>query len=143
MTVVDANVLLYAVDASAELHAPARTWLDATPDLHETVALPWVSLQAFVRIATHAAIYPDPLTLLEAVSIVEGWLDRPNVVLPRVGPDHVPAWKDVLLASGTPGNLVNDAHVAAIALQHDARVATYDADFDRFSGVEWFRPGVP
>lgn len=143
MTLVDANVLLYAVDRSSRHHGIAKAWLDGAPLRRETLALPWVCVQAFVRIATHPAIFPRPLTMPQALSIVEEWLSWPNVVMPRVGPDHLPVWKDVLLGSRTTGNLVNDAHLAALALQFDARVATFDADFARFAAVDSFRPGEP
>lgn len=140
MKLVDANVLLYAVDASAERHELAKTWIDGAMSGNETVLLPWVCLLAFVRIATHPAIYPRPLRSEQALDVVDVWLARRNVVVPEVGPRHLDAFREMLEATGTGGNLVNDAHLAALARDLGATVVTFDNDFGRFPGVRWAPP---
>lgn len=140
MTLVDANVLLYAVDRSARHHAEAKAWLDRALSGRETVAMPWICLLAFVRIATHPAIYPRPLEASQALDVVDAWTGRRNVIVPSVGAEHLPALREAIEATGTAGNLVNDAHLAAIARRSDATVVTFDGDFARFPGIRWRRP---
>lgn len=143
MKLVDANVLLYAVNEDADHHDAARTWLDAALSGQETVAFAWVALLAFVRLTTKDGLFPRPLTVSEAMSRVDAWLAAGPAVV--VGPtsDHAHVLHRLLSDVGTGGNLVNDAHLAALALQHRCDIASFDNDFDRFEGVEWFRPPQP
>lgn len=136
MTLIDANVLLYAVDSSARHHANAKSWLDAALSGVETVAIPWICLLAFLRISTHTSIYASPLTLSQAGDVVRAWLARPCVVVPDPTPRHAEVLLALLEATGHGGNLVNDAHLASLALEHGATVVTFDHDFLRFAGVE-------
>jgi toxin-antitoxin system PIN domain toxin len=138
---VDANVLLYAVHAEARHHTTAVAWLDRALSSVEAVALPWISLVAFLRISTHPAIYPSPLTVDEAFDYVFGWQSSPVALSIEPDRQHVRRLRELLAETGSAGNLVNDAHVAALALQYDATVVTYDNDFGRFAGVRWERPG--
>ncbi|MFT4123291.1 MAG: PIN domain-containing protein [Microbacteriaceae bacterium] len=140
MKVVDANVLLYAVDEDAEHHGAAKGWLDRAISSGETVVLPWVCLLAFLRLATHPAVYEHPLTVDEAVSVAEVWLSPANVVTPEPDARHLLRLRAFLSQIGRGGNLVNDAHIAAIAAQFDAVVGTFDSDFGRFAGIRWERP---
>lgn len=140
MKIVDANVLLYAVDVSAEHHADAKAWLDDALSGTESVVLPWICLLAFVRISTHPSIYPSPLRPAQAFDVIEAWLGRPNVLLGEAGFRHAGLLREMVLATGTGGNLVNDAHLAALAVENGAAVVTFDGDFARFPGVEWMRP---
>lgn len=139
MTVVDANVLLYAVDEDSVHHERSNGWLTHALGGTETIVLPWVSLLAFLRLVTNPRIYPAPLSVEQANEIVAIWLARPNVVAGNPGPDHWRHLRPLLELTGTGGNLVTDAHVAAIALELGATVTTYDNDFDRF-GVTWRLP---
>ncbi len=143
MKLVDANVLLYAVDRGAQHHELSRGWLDAQLSGRETVLLPWVSLLAFLRISTHPAIYERPLPMPRALEVVESWIDQPAVMTPELDASQVRRMHALLSATGSGGNLVNDAHLAAIALQHRATVITFDNDFGRFDDVMWARPTTP
>ncbi|MDM4761571.1 PIN domain-containing protein [Galbitalea sp. SE-J8] len=140
MKLVDANVLLYAIDESATHHGAARQWLDRSITSGETVGMPWVSLLAFIRIATHPNIYEHPLRVDQALDVADAWLARPNVVTLDPDARHLIRMRQALAATGRGGNLVNDAHLAALALQFDAVVGTFDSDFGRFPGVRWERP---
>lgn len=140
MKLVDANVLLYAVHDEAEHHGEAVHWLDAVLSSAETVILPWVSLLGFLRISTHPAAYERPQAVAEAFEVIDAWLGRPTVVTGEADRGHPRRLHDLLAATGRGGNLVNDAHLAALALQYDATVVTYDNDFGRFPGVRWQRP---
>jgi hypothetical protein len=138
---VDANVLLYSIDRSATHHEAAHDWLETSLNGRETLALPWVSLLAFVRLSTNPAVYPHPLESGRALDIVDLWLSSGIVTTAEPGGGHIGRLRDLLTATGHGGNLVNDAHLAAIALDHDATVVTFDSDFGRFPGVKWERPG--
>lgn len=142
MKLVDANVLIYAVDRSADHHDAAREWLDQALVDRETVLLPWVSLLAFVRLVTHPSIFERPLPIDRALDVVEGWLAAPAVAIPQPDERHVQRLREHLEATGRGANLVNDGHLAAIALQYRAVVVTFDNDFGRFPGVVWERPGT-
>jgi uncharacterized protein len=140
MKLVDANVLLYAVDQGAEHHHVAKAWLDAALGGRETVLMPWVSLLAYVRLVTHPSVYEHPLHVGQALDVVEGWLSAPAVIAPEADARHVTRLREFLDATGRGGNLVNDAHLAALAVQHGASVVTFDSDFGRFPGVAWELP---
>lgn len=108
-----------------------------------TVLLPWVSLVGFVRITTHPRIHPHPLSPEAALTLVDEWLAHPQVITPEPDPRHTTRMRELLEAAGsTGGNLVNDAHLAALALQYGATVVTFDNDFGRFPGVKWEMPGA-
>ena len=133
MLLVDTNVLVYAVNTSSPHHDASRTWL-----LHElqsgtdVVGLPWVSLLGFIRISTHPHILERPLSPEEAMSVVHAWLAHPRVITPEPSPRHAALLAGLLANSGTAGNLTNDAHLAALALELDATMVTFDRDFARF-----------
>ncbi len=135
MLLVDANVLLHAIDRGAPRHRAARRWMVAALGGAETVGFPWIALLAFLRLATHPSIFPRPLSPADAVSAVEGWLGAPAAMTVDPSPRHLALLSGLLIEAGTAGNLVNDAHLAALALEHDATIVSFDRDFDRFSGV--------
>lgn len=143
MRLVDANVLLYAVNEDAVHHSAARRWLDDALNGSEALALPWISLLAFLRLSTRAGVFPRPLPLAEAGSIVEAWLRRPPVITPDPGPRHLAVLAGLLRSAGDAGNLVNDAHLAALAIEHGAVLVSFDRDFGRFEGLRWEVPEGP
>jgi toxin-antitoxin system PIN domain toxin len=138
---VDANVLIYAVNEQSPQHEEARGWLERVLDSNETVGLTWIVLLAFVRLVTNQRIFPTPMTTDQAFDIVDAWLAHANVVVPSPGIGHSIALRDLLTRTGSAANLVNDAHLAAIALAHGATVVSYDGDFNRF-GVGWMAPSI-
>jgi hypothetical protein len=140
MKLVDANVLLYAINERSAHHEVARRWLDEALGGDETVGFAWLVVLAFVRLSTHPAVFPRPLTPAESIALVEDWLAQPgaSVVEPTGG--HVAVLGRLLSGAGTAGNLVNDAHLAALALEHSAEIVSFDADFSRFVGVRWQPP---
>ena len=140
MKLVDANVLLYAVNEASVHHRPARRWLDATISGGETVGFSWIVVLAFLRLATHRAIFPRPLSVDAALATVRAWLEQPSVVVVEPTPRHVDLLAGLLVESGSAGNLVNDAHLATLAVEHDAVLVSYDTDFSRFAGLRLERP---
>jgi toxin-antitoxin system PIN domain toxin len=137
---VDLNLLLYAVDSSSARHAKARPWLEATLSGAETVAFPWVVLLGFLRLATKPSVFTRPLTPEEALDIVDGWLALPSVAAVQPGGRHARLLRELLREVGVGGNLVSDAHLAALAIEHGAELLSCDADFSRFSGLRWRDP---
>lgn len=140
MKLVDANVLLYAVNEASARHREARAWLDASLNGSETVAFAWTALLAFLRLATHEAVFPKPLESNDAAGVLRSWLAQPAAVVVEPTPRHLDLLAELLSEVGTAGNLVNDAHLAALALEHGCELVSYDADFARFPGVRWRAP---
>ena len=140
MKLPDANVLIYAIDESAPRHEPARAWLEATLSATETVAFAWSVLLAVVRLSTKPAVFERPRDVGEALDIVGCWLARPNVTVVHPTGRHAAILRELLAPLGTAGNLVGDAHLAALAIEHGAELCSSDADFSRFSGLRWTDP---
>lgn len=140
MKLVDVNVLLYAVDERSPRHDEARAWLDGALGGSETIAFSWIVLMAFLRLSTHPAVFPNPLTADEALDVVDAWLGRPTAVVTEPGPRHVAIVRELLVGTGTAGNLVTDAHLAALAIEAGAELVSYDTDFARFPRLRWVPP---
>ena len=140
MILVDANLLLYAYDSESPHHEPARNWLESTLSSGQPVRFALVTLLAFVRIASDRRVYARPMPPPEACSLVEEWLALPNVRVLQPGPR---AWRLLgrMCEEGqAKGAMVMDAHLAALATEHGARVATTDRDFMRFPDIELVNP---
>lgn len=140
MKLLDLNILLYAVNADSAYHQAAKHWLESVMADDETVALPWVVLLGFLRIATNHRIMPRPLTAAEAMDVVDGWLAQPVARLLAPGDEHWHILKSLLAESGTAGNLTTDAHLAALAIENGATLYSSDTDFQRFSRLRWLNP---
>lgn len=139
--IVDANVLLYAVDERSHFHTTARTWLEEALNGDERVGLPWASLMAFQRIITHPRVTANPLTAAQAWGFVTDWLDADQAWLPTPGRRHRDIVGRLLVDAELRGNLVTDAHLAALAIEHGTGICSFDSDFARFDGVLWITPG--
>jgi toxin-antitoxin system PIN domain toxin len=137
---VDANVLLYAVNRSARHHERSRRWLDGALSGGETVAFAWLALLAFVRLATKAELFPSPLSIAQAMDRVDAWTAAGPAVVVEPGPNHAALVRNLLGELGTGGNLVNDAHLAALAIEHRCSIVSFDNDFGRFPTVAWAAP---
>lgn len=140
MTLVDANLLLYAVNRASPEHERATEWLEAQLRGEHRVGLPWESLTGFVRIATNPRVWARPLTPAEAWSFVEGWLAVPVVWVPLPTEQHAQVLGGLIAKYRLSGKLAPDAHLAAIAIQHGLDVCSADSDFARFSEVRWRNP---
>lgn len=141
MFLPDANVLLHAVNEDAEEHAAAARWLGRALAGQEAVAFAWTALVAFLRVSTLRAVFAPPLTPARATEIAARWLEAPPAVQLQPTRRHLPLLRGLLEHAGAAGNLVGDAHLAALALEHGATVVSFDRDFARFEGVSLLRPG--
>jgi toxin-antitoxin system PIN domain toxin len=141
VVLVDANVLLYAVDSSSAHHERSRTWLDDSLAGAEAVGLAWIALLAFIRIGTNPAILTHPMTADDATAQVETWLAAPAAVVAQPTARHAGVLRGLLRDTGTAGNLTTDAHLAALAIEHGADVVSHDRDFARFPGIRHRLPG--
>jgi hypothetical protein len=140
MIAVDANLLLYASDTSSVHHQASRRWLESILSGNEAVGLAWAVLLAFLRVGTNPRIRREAFTLEEAAVIVTEWLDRPTVTLLNPGEKHWEILRDLMTKGQARGPLITDAHLAALAIEHGATLATTDRDFARFPGLKFFNP---
>lgn len=141
MIIVDANVLIYAVNRDSKQHAAAHAWLDGALSSGEGVGFSWTVLLAFLRLSTNPSVFAEPLTDEQAAQCVESWLAQPAAVVVSPTSRHLGILRGLLRDAGTAANLVNDAHLAALAIEHSARIASFDRDFHRFEGVRLLVPG--
>ena len=139
MILVDANLLLYAYDASSDQHEAARKWWESALSGYSPVRVAWVTVLAFVRIGTDVRMR-SPFTLAEAISIVDEWLAEPNFSILGVGAQHWKILARLLPESQARGPLVMDAHLAALAIEHGATLCSNDRDFSRFPGLKFANP---
>jgi|SRR5580658_2393394 toxin-antitoxin system PIN domain toxin len=140
MILLDANLLIYAVNADAVLNRKAKSWLESVLSGRETVGFPWNVVLAFLRLTTRPGLFRRPLPVKTALDLVASWLDQPSVTIVHPGPRHLHVLRELLLAVGTGGNLTSDAHLAALALEHRAELCSSDSDFARFTGLKWRNP---
>lgn len=140
MILVDANVLLYAHDADDLRHEVARDWLERTLASEPDVRFALATLLAFIRIGSDPRVYERPRTAAEVLAIVDGLLARPNVALASPGGRHWPTLAQLAEAGKARGPLLMDAHLAALAIEHGATLATTDRDFSRFPGLRSVDP---
>lgn len=140
MIVPDVNLLVYAYNADAPAHEAARRWWEDVLSGDQRVGLPWVVSCGFIRLMTHRSVLLHPLRFAEAVAHVRSWLELPNVEVLEPGPRHLEFLEAALSSVGVAGNLVTDAHIAAMATEHGAEVHSNDVDFARFPGVRCRNP---
>jgi hypothetical protein len=138
--VVDANILLYAHDSSDARHPAAARWLESTFGGSDAVGLALMTVLAFIRIASDPRVYAMPMLTADAIGLVESWLQRTNVQL--IGPTggHWRTLSGIAASGQARGPMTTDAHLAALALEHGATLATVDRDFSRFAGLRTFDP---
>jgi toxin-antitoxin system PIN domain toxin len=140
MILVDANILLYSYDSSSEHHLKARGWLENILSEPQPVRLAWVTILAFLRISTNRKIFENPFSISEATSIVRKWLEHPVLDLLDPTERHWTILSKLLKDGQVYGPLVMDAHLAALAIEHGAKLYTTDKDFSRFDELEVTNP---
>ncbi len=137
MNLFDTNVLLYAMDANSPHHQPSREAIESALTGPQGVAFAWLAVVGFLRLSTKKGILAAPLSVEQALGVLDEWLAHPNARLLHPGERHADLLARLLLSVGTGGNLTNDAHLAALAIEHGAKMVSYDNDFKRFSGLQF------
>jgi toxin-antitoxin system PIN domain toxin len=140
VTVPDVNLLLHAYNRESPVHTAARTWWEALLNGTTPVGLSWVAMLGFIRIVTHPQVLANPMPVATACRHVRSWLGRPAVIVLHPGSRHAEIVFGLLESLGTAGNLTTDAHLAALAIEHQAELHSTDADFARFPGLRWRNP---
>jgi hypothetical protein len=140
LILIDANLLLYAYVRGIPQHERARAWLEDLLASPRPVGLSWMTLLAFLRIATNPRIFESPLSMAEACAIVGEWLERPTVAILEAGERHWAILRDLLVETQLRGPEVMDAHLAALAIEHGAVLCTSDKGFGRFAGLRRQNP---
>ncbi len=138
--IVDANVLLYAVDSASPYHARAAAWLTDALTGDMRVGLPWQTIGAFLRIGTHPRVLASPMTAADAQRYVDTWLDLETVWVPPATEHTARIYSELARKHQVTGNLVPDAQLAALAIEHGVAIVSGDTDFARFSEVRWVNP---
>jgi uncharacterized protein len=137
---LDANLLLYSVDQSSRYHGTCAEWVRAAFTGQRRIAVPWQTIGAFLRIATHPRVFARPLTVEAAWAAMEQWLAAPGCWVPAATERTAQILGDLVRNADARGNLVTDAQLAALALEHGLSVVSVDSDFARFPGVRWTNP---
>lgn len=137
---VDANVLLFAVDRASAFHDSARDWLTEQLNGARRVGVPWQSLVAFLRIATHPRASEHPLAPDEAWAYIAEWLACEPTWVPGPGERYAEILGGLVTRHQVRGNLVPDAELTALALEHGLTICSADSDFARFPEVRWENP---
>lgn len=140
MILPDVNLLIYAYNSDAPQHTEARAWWEELLSSDYPVGLPWATMLGFIRIMTHRAVLLTPLAAGPAIAHVRSWHTRPNVSVLEPGPRHLDVLERLFEALGTAGRLTTDAHLAALAIEHQCELCSNDADFARFPGLRWRNP---
>lgn len=135
----DINLLVYAYDETSEFHEPAAAWLEGALATGQ-VFFSWQTISGFLRIVTNRRIFHNPLDITRAIDIVESWLDLENTYIVSLEKKNWPLFKNVLIDGQADGNLVMDAHLAAMAASCGATLASADRDFTRFPVVQLINP---
>ncbi|MDQ3722648.1 MAG: VapC toxin family PIN domain ribonuclease [Actinomycetota bacterium] len=133
---------MYAVHEHFEAHTQAKAWLDDRLNGTDRVGLPWGALLAFLRLSANGRVLSRPMPLRDAAAVVHAWLELPVTWTPQPTERHARTLAE-LLAGESKGDLVSDAHVAAIAVEHGLILCSTDRDFARFEGLRWIDPLRP
>jgi toxin-antitoxin system PIN domain toxin len=140
MIVPDVNLLVHAYNSGSPVHDAARAWWEDLLNGTRPVGLAWVTILGFIRISTHRQILTRPLPVGQACDRARAWLARPYVAILHPGERHAEILFGLLEAVGSGANLTTDAHLAALAIDHQAELHSTDADFRRFKGLRWTNP---
>lgn len=141
MYLVDVNILIYASHDENLHHEAANTWLSEVLDGRaRTVALPWPCILGFLRVMTNPRAFARPLAPTQAWEAVEDWIRRPAAWIPVPGQRHMAHLEQLIRSAQPTGNLLSDAHLAALASEHALTIVSADSDFAKFAGVKWMNP---
>jgi len=143
MILIDVNILIYATFTNVTQHHAARTWVEAQLDGSARVGLPWNCLLAYLRISTNPRAFAGSITMADALKQVKNWLACDVVWIPGPTERHAEVLGSLLSHPGIYGDLVSDAHLAALAIEHGLTLCSTDGDFARFRELKWLNPLAP
>jgi uncharacterized protein len=138
--VIDVNVLVGAFHREAHDHEACRAWLADVVNSEQSFGFPDFVMFNFVRVVTLPRPWKQAIDTSEALRFIEQLMRTPNCQLLVPTERHWSVFQDLCIASGARGNLINDAYLAAFALDHDAEVITFDQDFAKFPRLKWRSP---
>jgi len=140
LILIDANLLIYASVDDFQQHEQSREWLDTCLSGTARVGLPWATLTSYLRLITSGRVFRRPRSSADALGQVRDWLKQPVTWTPEPTSRHAEVLGKLLAIEGVRGDLVPDAHLAAIAIEHGLTLMSNDSDFARFSGLRWENP---
>lgn len=140
MITPDANIVLYAYNEDAPKHIEAKEWFELQFSQPSAFSLSWQVITAFLRISTNPRAFPQPFDLQEAIEIVDEWIAHPNIEILTPTTNHWTILQNLIIEGQTKAALMMDAHLAALAIEHGATLATTDSDFSKFSGLKIINP---
>ena len=140
MILPDINLLVYAYNTDAPGHRRAKAWWEACLSDLDPVGLPWVVILGYLRLMTSRSVLVDPFSPQEAIGHIRSWLERPQVQILQPGPRHLELLDGLMRGAQASGSLSTDAHLAAVAIEHQAELHSNDGDFSRFPGLRWTNP---
>jgi uncharacterized protein len=141
MKIPDLNVLIYAANTDSAHHLKAKEWFEASYNANQPIGYAWVVLLGFIRLSTRRGILQEPLAVDACLAIIDKLLNHSAASTLHPTQRHIGIVGRLLLGAGTAGNLTTDAHLAALAIEHDAELVTFDRDFERFAGLRMTRLG--
>ncbi len=140
MILPDLNLLIYAYNSDAPKHREARAWWETCLSETQPVGLPWMVALGYLRLMTSRNVLVDPLEPAEALAHIRSWLQRPQAQILQPGPRHLDLLDHLTREGRASGKLAMDAHLAALAIEHQAELHSNDSDFSRFPGLRWSNP---
>jgi len=140
MILVDVNVLIYAIDSGSPHHVAAHLWWNQQLSQIEPVGLSWAVILSVVRITTNPRIALKPLAAEDAMREVESWLAQSCVKIVQPGEGHWAIFRSLLQPLSFHPNLIMDAHLAALAMEHGGELCSTDEDFKKFPRLRWRNP---
>ena len=140
MILPDINLLVYAYNSDAPGHRRAKAWWETCLSENQPVGLPWAVMLGYLRLTTSRSVLVDPFAASEAIGHIRSWLERPQVQILQPGPRHLELLESLVRDGQASSNLTTDAHLAALAIEHQAHLHSNDGDFSRFPGLRWTNP---
>jgi hypothetical protein len=137
---LDVNLVVYAFNSGADEHGAVRRWLEEQVRAGVAIGVPWHTILGLLRLSTNPRVFSPPLTMNDALEVAQSLLDNANVFIPQPTERHMPLLSTLLKGERISGNLVSDAHLAALAIEHGLVLCSTDSDFARFRGLRWTNP---
>ncbi|PZS17396.1 MAG: VapC toxin family PIN domain ribonuclease [Acidimicrobiales bacterium] len=141
MVILDVNVVLAAYRADHPHHGLVRPWVEGLIGSQQDFGVPTTIWASFLRLSTNRRVFPVPSSLAEAFAFVEALIAQPRHLPAEPGPRHLDLVRNLCEEADATGDLVPDAVIGAIAVEHGAVVVSLDRDFARFSSFRHIRPG--